>query len=486
MDYLPGSSPVQVKVVDPLRVPAADFRLSLADSVGDFDNGEMYWKLENLTTGENDSSYRAFSTMSEDILLDYGLSITWGQYQYLNEDGESFKYFADLISAEIEFQNPQFAWLGGIPDADGFTEQNWIRSGTTESATDAPAEEIIYDDYSDGSGESPFTDPTEIYEKVLFGTWSPYCLVSGSQNDLSANSVAPTKEGITGDLSTLQTSNAGSISGLNNVDIVFTSDKSKWSRSVVLEMQPDVDLIQEEFDGATGNPGKMRPRRHRSIDKSGKTSLQQGFNAEEGNSVSEWGMGWFPGYAIDISTGERLNIAYGEDSWLVGANGSDMIWNPSPEIYSESGTPIFGGQHWIYVFKNLKNELSTDDVNSDPLFSPRYDGCATIFNGLKDNPSDFEMRKVFLGCTWVGSSLSFNVFSNYSNGAVPADNSARVRLRVAKPYSRYSSTDAPTEIPTGSENGWRNLYEFSTRGVAALSNDQATLESALDNINIVP
>jgi len=310
--------------------------------------------------------------------------------------------------------------------------------------------------------------------------------VGYTPDDLSANSVAPTKEGINGDLSTLSTFNANSISGLNNVDIVFTADKSKWTRSVVLEMQPDPDLIQTEFTAATGDPGKMKPRRHRSIDKSGKTELDAGFNAAEGKSVSEWGMGWFPGYAIDIGTGERLNIAYGEDSWLAGSNGADMIWNPTNEIYSEAGTPIFGGQHWIYVFKNLKAELNDDNSGPDELFSPRYDSCATMFNAIKGNLTDFNLSKVFMGCTWVGSSLSFFRPSNYSNGAVPSDNSVRLRLRVAKPYKKYSPEDVQINDPIGSKNGWRGLYEFSTKGVAAVSNDQATLESALDNINIVP
>ena len=26
-------------------------------------------------------------------------------------------------------------------------------------------------------------------------------------------------------------------------------------------------------------------------------------------------MGWFPGYAVDIETGERLNVIFSEDSW---------------------------------------------------------------------------------------------------------------------------------------------------------------------------
>ena len=39
-----------------------------------------------------------------------------------------------------------------------------------------------------------------------------------------------------------------------------------------------------------------------------------------------------PGYAIDIQTGERLNIIFIEDSWLTNENGNDMIWNPTSNI----------------------------------------------------------------------------------------------------------------------------------------------------------
>ena len=54
-------------------------------------------------------------------------------------------------------------------------------------------------------------------------------------------------------------------------------------------------------------------------------------------------MGWFPGYAIDLTTGERLNMAYGEDSWLGNHGGNDMIWNPSGALTSFSGDYIGAG-----------------------------------------------------------------------------------------------------------------------------------------------
>src|SRR5690606_21850948 len=75
------------------------------------------------------------------------------------------------------------------------------------------------------------------------------------------------------------------------------------------------------------------------------------------------GMSYFPGYAINQETGERLNIIFGEDSWLKEHNGGDMIWNPTTEdVIIDSVTfstvyPVYGGKHVIYVLKS------------------KYDGC---------------------------------------------------------------------------------------------------------------
>ena len=39
---------------------------------------------------------------------------------------------------------------------------------------------------------------------------------------------------------------------------------------------------------------------------------------------NHYGMSWFPGYAINIETGQRLNVAFGEASDLGDQNGRDM------------------------------------------------------------------------------------------------------------------------------------------------------------------
>jgi hypothetical protein len=237
LTYVPANGPVEVKVVDPLRVPAADFELRLTGPIedGEFVADSMHWELTNIDNNDVYTPYNSFNVESEDVILSYGLSITWGQYTYVNNPAA--EHFTDLISGTIEFDDASKPWLLGIEDNEGFTELNWIRAGSVEPDDNTPAEEAIFSDFQDGSSDSPFTDPDEVYEGVLSGTWAPYCLASytdvitTSGGDLATLvGVAPTASSVSGDLSPIAPANISNIKGLNNVDIVLTSDKSKWSR----------------------------------------------------------------------------------------------------------------------------------------------------------------------------------------------------------------------------------------------------------------
>jgi hypothetical protein len=212
-------------------------------------------------------------------------------------------------------------------------------------------------------------------------------------------------------------------------------------------------------------------------------------------------MGWFPGYVIDVGTGERLNVAFGEDSWLTGENGNDMIFNPSNRMFGSNGQALFGGQHWIYVFKNIRAETYKNydegepGLGADIDYCPGYDQGAFLFEKLSsENITASALTKVFRACTWVGSALSVatalgdldnggNALLTPEQGLIP--NTCRVRLRVAKPYAKANPTGGAQDAD-GSLNGWRNLYRFSTEGIAAVTNSSETLASELDNINIVP
>jgi len=428
------------------------------------------------------------------VILDWGLSVTWGQYDY-QVDGAQVKHYTELLSSSVSYNDPSKPWLLGVQDAEGFSEQNWIRAGSvkTEGTDPQALSEALYDDYEQGSSGFPFTDESEKYEAVAGGTWSPYCLVSGTvldpnDADIVVNNVAPTIDALKGDLDQLDQQRKSNIRGLNNVDVVFTKDKSKWTRCPVLEMQFTPELAEDNDGDNSVDPEKMKVRRAPSVDKNGRKAGQAGYNAAEGELVSAIGMGWFPGYAIDLGTGERLNMAFGEDSWLVGENGRDMIWNPTSRLYNNNGQPLFGGQHWIYVFKNLQwEDYSASSPSSSLALCPAYDNGQFLYSKLSDpSISSSNWKKVFRGCTWVGSGLvnPEHPLLSVEEGIIPND--VRISVRVAKPYSSYAYSTPDISTAGTSINEWRNIYSFSTKNIATTLNDANTLTSVLDLINIVP
>ena len=129
---------------------------------------------------------------------------------------------------------------------------------------------------------------------------------------------------------------------LHDVDIILTDNKELWTRCPVIEINDNPS--QTEHGDLI-----LQPRSDASVDKNG-LSAAEGGNATEANLTNETGMGWFPGYAIDVNTGERLNMMFAENSWLLGDNGDDMIWNPTSSIADNSNVPLFGGMHYVYVF----------------------------------------------------------------------------------------------------------------------------------------
>ena len=491
--YSGSGSPVNIRVIDPLRVPDAEFELRVNPSDSDLEDAdESYWVLTNKTlleeTGDSlkaiRTSTKALNILNEELLLDWGLSITLHQYQYANSGN-----FSEPLDSYIEFENPSTPWLLGIPDAEGFDLLNWIRAGTQEG-DDSVEEEIVFNDIKAGNP----LDEDEKYEGIIGGTWSPYCLVSFTDDvtlvtgeTIQIPNIAPTVKGLEGDLSPFS-----GISGLNNVDVVFTSDRSLWTRCPVLEMQPVEELSQKVFDG--DDPEKMRLRRHPSVDKKGRKPSDQGYNASEANpnGGQPVGMSWFPGYAIDVGTGERLNMAFGEDSWLGADNGNDMIFNPSSRIYSGNfgggggiGGGIIsgiyaGGQHWIYVFKNSQFEEGSSNR------MPSYDKGNYLYENLETDPSTTNVRRVFRACTWVGSSLSNEDFPMLSveDGLIPSE--ARVKLRISKAYEKYSPLVSDVDETALADNNWNPLYTFSTKSVATDTENDSTLTSILDVIGVVP
>ena len=92
---------------------------------------------------------------------------------------------------------------------------------------------------------------------------------------------------------------------------------------------------------AEGGAKKLYLRAHASVDKNGLTVSDPGVNADEATAfgTQPTGMGWFPGYAIDLVTGERLNMAF-----RLGKAGSTLKSGCMNARYSMSFTSPASGQ----------------------------------------------------------------------------------------------------------------------------------------------
>jgi len=496
--YEAGNGPVDIKVIDPLSVRGGDYTLRFLDSTTTGDLSDAYWILYGTSLGDTVSSAQSIDVANEQIILDLGISISIGQTVNPGEEGASNN---GLIDAVISFDDERRPWLSGIPDNDGLITMNWIRSGTNNDP-DAP-------DNDDYIGK----DDDQVYEGLIGGTWAPLTLTaSQTHGPLGSSLHAVVNE----------------LSNIESVDIIFTSDKSKWTRCPVIEMQ-DVENL------AVGNIPKSLIRADRSVDKDGnpgsETNQSASSDPESANYISAFGMGWFPGYAVSLETGERLNMAFGEDSWLAAENGQDMVWNPTGQITEGFfGDVRFGGKHYVFVFRNDSPTQANQPDEFDRM--PAYDAGAFMKRvlGAATNPDLDEARLVYGSAMWAGLPL-------LGEDQTLLSNDARVSLRVSKPYERFAlgsgagnlvstpgsvsvgsryyvnsgpvlvgsdtlnegdvfvasagtitslSTEADGGLVSSVINAALPQYNFNLDALAPTINDNDIADDALDLINIVP
>lgn len=443
--YRKGLGPVDVMVVDPLRVPEARFEIWFADSLDQPTLDDAHWYMVRLDSDpsrqDTISSDRTIRVENEQIIPDWGISVTIGQVFYEGTGSSTFTRPAG--EGSITFADPSKAWLTGIPDSDGQNVLNWIRSGTAEDAEN---------EYNDRLGK----DDDKLYARILGGTWAPWPVVGEADFQPASPSVGTTYNQL------------ARFDEITSTLVVITPDKDKWTRSAVLEQESNPNL-------ALGGAAKLALRASPSVDKNGRSVGQAGVNESEATrgGTQPNGMGWFPGYAIDLETGERLNIAFGENSYWGGPGGRDMLWNPSDTIQTFLGQPIMGGGHWIYVFKNERRAAAADNR------MPMYDEGQFIYTNLMQNTTASRTR-VYRGVNWVGSALRVT-------GRQLLETEVRIRLNVEKAYRPYRQPFAGYEPAIAPErNNGLPLYTFSTSGLAVQTNVAEVANEMLDIINVVP
>ncbi|MBK9422330.1 MAG: T9SS C-terminal target domain-containing protein [Flavobacteriales bacterium] len=456
LKYTQGLGPVGIKVVDPLKVPNGNFELWIKDTTSipiptapiTYKRlQDAYWMLvhltDNPTSADTVYSTRSIQVQNEDIIPQWGISITITQTLYTAER------FTNFLGSAKQVSSPD--WYAGIPDAEGELIQNWIRAG--QSVDDV----LDYPDY-------PGVDPDQQYEKVLGGTWAPWQLVGDTL-------VQP------GALETIirNTQTNTNIKDIPSIQVVFTQDKSKWTRCIVVE---ESDAPQFTIPA---NTKKLHLRERPSVDKNGRAAGTSGANDTEANLVNATGMSWFPGYAVDAETGERLNMFFGENSFLGGGIGNDMLWNPTDQLYNNGLSPVFGGQHWIYVCYNVRR-ITPAALALNRM--PQYDQGAFARQAMSSSTT---IPNVYGAVGWVGSGLLNPGMSMKSpeDGLVPSE--LRLRMDVNKPYNLYADPYPGYEPSINPQrNGGLPLYSFNTGDRSPVSNVTEVGQNGLELIGVVP
>jgi len=473
--YLASQGPLQVKVIDPLNVANGEYTVKF-DSMVEVKTGNPFaigmkfpdtkkilfgkWKLINNATGV---TYRSDTTtiyQYEQCFLDLGIALTIVQVPNAGDSvrGTLTATNGLMYASPLIYADSTVRWLSGVPDSDiPESSQNWIRSGTYKGS------DAHYYDWNMGSGStgSP-VDPNKNFQKIQGGTWAPYCLTASSDKITTSNPQG--EELAVGPALSKITKSYANIMNIASVDVVITKDKKLWTRCPVIEMCPNTKLSQ--------NGGKFfNYRQAASVNVDGDTGVVSADPMYNSNYISPIGMGWFPGYAINIETGERLNIMFGENSWLVADNGRDMVWNPSSRIYDVSGTPVFGGQHYVYIMNHYKYTLSGGIV----LDFPAYDGGAYLMTQI---PKGAFRPYAFGTAMYVNIPLSVD-------GQEWLNNTVTTKIRISKPYKRYYSTQLP-DGSTDTVNRNYPMYVFNTSTIATAKYNQEKATTDLDKINVVP
>lgn len=499
VQYEGGAGPVSIKVIDPLNVPLGDFTIQLLNNPasGYTVKDTSTWIL-NQTSG--DGSPRAWLSdtiinfhsvyANEQIIPEIGMSVTWSQVQspgYGNNPQTN-----GLLTSSMTFSDPTKDWITGIQDDESNSEYNWIRAGVQQGSG------VCVADFNDRFNGTNAIDPEGYYESVVDGIWAPYRLAS--YNPTPAQTTICYQAGPAWTPSPVSATVANKFENLASVDIVYTNDRSKWTRVPVIEVGPNNLLNQNQREG-------FHIRAGASVDKYGRKLGDPGAisdinNPDAADYISARGMSWFPGYAINLETGERLNMAFGENSALTADRGRDMLFNPNSREYDASQSSfnlVWGGMHYIYVFGHNGNAVYTSGVLTGELKDiPAYDAGRAMYKILaSDSTANPELREVYSDAMWVTIPMLDAEFDNWMYGdnyksdpVIPAD--VKVRLRVAKPYRRFftgipaSSTVTVNDSAAAPQNMNNPMYAFNTADLKVTTADNESAVNALELINVVP
>lgn len=433
-EYEYGTSPVLVRIIDPSSLQQFDYTLKINPVVNSLDSSlvdtSAHWTLTWYQNGEPIGDYVSQYSIGqgkEEVIDGHGIAITVKNRPFMVHDTSLYNHIdgnytyannaryaqPDLIGSEVDYET-SVHWLGGLQDVNVYAPGNWIRAGHRYDYQDVLIYSLIEywvsyrrwrkDDFFNTyvmNGRDVlrgFMDYHGQFENMAGGKWTPYVL--SSPYDGGPNARFLSKDVLFVDdygpysyydprYSTSLSNNCynQTLTNLYSVDIVLTPDTSLWTRALVLEAGSSDNTntfeITQHFRGQTYQNIRHEPKTCPSIDKNG--------NPDNSGTT---GFGWFPGYAINVETGERLNILFAENSEDEYNHGNDMIFNPTNVFafqkdstgnylldsngnpismsvdeydslyetfydHNPLGEPLYGGRHYVYVCGSSGNTVNT-------------------------------------------------------------------------------------------------------------------------------
>lgn len=491
-----------------------------------FDNAPVFGGLTIYPKG----LIRSESTIdieNEQIISELGISVTIQQVGFpgpgpdpLFFDNESTNN--GFISSSITYSDPSKSWLRPLFSTTGTSIYNWIRSGIIK------VDNTVFNSHK---AENEFIDGNNKWTGIAEGMFSVYRVAAFDQfafddPTLSVLQYQPAYNG--GSFNSGQGITFDRYKRTPSINIVITKDTNLWSRCPVVEMC-ESDTVQVlnssgvanrvEFIAGPSEGGaeKFKLRKSKSVYRDGSvmpsSSIDSIFVA--GLALKpDSGMGWFPGYAIDVETGERLNIFFGEDSRWGAYNGRDMLWNPSSKEYTDLyqttgvGELVMGAKHNIYVWGHTYRSTSyngsliqiTNSKNKE--LAVAYDEGERLYANLAyyNDPSASDsdpMESVYGNVVYVGRPMLTPRAENYDKELDPygfISSDINIKIRMANPYRglgpikngerRNESTFLKPDSLALNNNA--PMFTFSTKGYGASYNNEEIAKSALDIINVVP
>jgi hypothetical protein len=451
--YEERSAPIDVKVFNPYEIEDGDYLVEFFDDNMDDDVLDPMtgkFRVIQLETGNSFTAETGLDKTYEQLIPNWGLSVFARNRE---APGNILTETNGAIGSEVVYtEDGAEEWFGFWPENQFF---NFIKT--------------------DGSAEPDFElDPNRAFSEIITGPLYPMGLMDYREPE-DENEVLVTPAWFDIDMSRVRAGNP--ISNLNNVDIVLTSDRSKWSKCIVVETanQQWRRAGYETVGGA------------RNLDVRRATSRGIDADPATGEPVllpnEPEGFSYFPGYAVDVETGQRLNIFFGENSVysteeLTDSDfpdslklGGDMIFNPTSDVGVNTNSlfPLslfLGGHHMVYV-------------TNQP-----YDGCESLRDDMALDPGESSFlhktrkRTAMESVQWGGLIVlpEGQELTSYEEGLIPSE--VTVSMRVDQPYKVSEDADVNNGYPT---------YRFTIEGAEPrelASTNQ--VDSALDFINVVP